>query len=261
MLHEIENNMKTIKFYYDLETTGVNHKQNAIIQLGAKIEVDDKIVEEIDFLIQPPENAKIDQEALDVNGRTLEEIKNFPFTYETAYKELLRILSKYVDRFKRDEKMYLVGFNNKSFDDFFFRRLFEINKDSFFNSWFWSESIDVMTVAGEYLIGRRPYMTNFKLKTVAHEMGIEIDEKRLHEAGYDIELTRMVYLIATGKMKEPAKNFYFYHHADSSSLWKTFEPELDLSLDVDEIDFQTFRKLLRKSGMADGPGLIQDELM
>lgn len=252
--------MKTIKFYYDLETCGLNYKQNAIIQLGAKIEVDGKIVEEIDLLIRPPENAKIDQEALDVNGRTLEEIKNFPFTYETAYKELLRILSKYVDRFKRDEKMYLVGFNNKSFDDFFFRRLFEINKDAFFNSWFWSESIDVMTVAGEYLIGRRPYMTNFKLKTVAHEMGIEIDEKRLHEAGYDIELTRMIYLIATRKMKEPAQNFHFYQHEGSGAIWKTFEPESDLKPDVDEIDFRTFRTRLRALGLTDGPGLIQDDL-
>lgn len=253
--------MKTIKFYYDLETCGLNYKTNAIIQLGAKIEVDGKIVEEIDLLIQPPENAKIDQEALDVNGRTLEEIKNFPFTYETAYKELLRILAKYVDRFKRDEKMYLVGFNNRSFDDFFFRRLFEINLDAFFNSWFWSESIDAMTVAGEYLIGRRPYMTNFKLKTVAREMGIEIDEKRLHEAGYDIELTRMIYLIATGKMKEPAKNFHFYRHEGSGSIWKTFEPELDLSPDVDEIDFLTWRRRLRALGLTDGPGLIQDELL
>lgn len=194
--------MKTIKFFYDLETCGLNYKQNAIIQLGAKIEVDDKVVEEVDLLIQPHPKAVIEPEALEVNGRTLEEIKKFPFTYETGYKELLRILSKYVDRFKRDEKMYLVGFNNKSFDDFFFRKLFELNKDAFFNSWFWSESIDVMTVAGEYLIGRRPYMTNFKLKTVAHEMGIEIDESRLHEAGYDIELTRMIYLIATGKIKD-----------------------------------------------------------
>lgn len=253
--------MKTIKFFYDLETCGLNYKQNAIIQLGAKIEVDDKVVEEVDLLIQPHPKAVIEPEALEVNGRTLEEIKKFPFTYETGYKELLRILSKYVDRFKRDEKMYLVGFNNKSFDDFFFRKLFELNKDAFFNSWFWSESIDVMTVAGEYLIGRRPYMTNFKLKTVAHEMGIEIDESRLHEAGYDIELTRMIYLIATGKIKEPAQNFHFYQHEGSGAIWKTFEPEIDRSPDVDEIDFKTYRKRLRDFGMTDGPGMIQDDLM
>lgn len=253
--------MKPIKFFYDLETTGVNYKQNAIIQLGAKIEINDKVVEEIDLLIQPHPKAIIEPEALQVNGRTLEEIKNFPYNYETAYKELIRILSKYVDRFKRTEKMYLVGFNNKSFDDFFFRKLFELNNDSFFNSWFWSESIDAQTIAGQYLIGRRPYMTNFKLKTVAHEMGIEIDESRLHEAGYDIELTRMIYLISTGRMKEPAQNFHFYEHEGSGTIWKTFEPEIDLKPDVDEIDFRTFRKRLRDMGLIDGPGLIQDELM
>ena len=41
-------------------------------------------------------------------------------------------------------------------------------------------------------------MLNFKLSTVAQTVGIEIDEARLHEANYDIELTRAVYGIVTG---------------------------------------------------------------
>jgi DNA polymerase-3 subunit epsilon len=36
-------------------------------------------------------------------------------------------------------------------------------------------------------------MENFKLKTVAQEMGIEVDESKLHDAKYDLELTYQIY--------------------------------------------------------------------
>jgi len=41
-------------------------------------------------------------------------------------------------------------------------------------------------------------MPNFKLMSVAAEMGIDTDEARLHDANYDILLTRVVYNIVTG---------------------------------------------------------------
>jgi DNA polymerase-3 subunit epsilon len=41
-------------------------------------------------------------------------------------------------------------------------------------------------------------MIDFKLKTVAKELGLWVDETRLHDAEYDIELTRSVYRIVTG---------------------------------------------------------------
>jgi DNA polymerase-3 subunit epsilon len=41
-------------------------------------------------------------------------------------------------------------------------------------------------------------MKDFKLMTVAQEVGLVVDESRLHDANYDIELTRGVYRIVTG---------------------------------------------------------------
>jgi DNA polymerase-3 subunit epsilon len=40
-------------------------------------------------------------------------------------------------------------------------------------------------------------MANFQLKTVAAFLGIEVDESRLHDAEYDIDLTMQIYDIVT----------------------------------------------------------------
>jgi DNA polymerase-3 subunit epsilon len=55
-----------------------------------------------------------------------------------------------------------------------------------------------MVLASQYLIDRRYRMKDFKLMTVAQEVGLVVDEARLHDANYDIELTRGVYRIVTG---------------------------------------------------------------
>ena len=68
----------------------------------------------------------------------------------------------------------------------------------FFGSWFHAGSLDVMVLASQYLIERRHTMPNFKLMGVAREVGIAIDESKLHDADYDILITRAVYNIVTG---------------------------------------------------------------
>ena len=40
-------------------------------------------------------------------------------------------------------------------------------------------------------------MTDFKLKTVAKQLGIIVDESKLHDAKYDIILTKQIYEIVT----------------------------------------------------------------
>ena len=67
------------------------------------------------------------------------------------------------------------------------------NGDKYFGSYFWSNSIDVMVLATLRLLGVRPTMENFKLMTVAKTVGVQIDESKLHDAMYDIYLTREIY--------------------------------------------------------------------
>lgn len=103
------------------------------------------------------------------------------------------MLAKYVDKYKKTDKFFLVGYNNASFDNQFLRGFFLQNNDQYFGSWFWSNSIDVMVLASNKLVERRAEMENFKLSTVAKFLGIQVSEDNLHDAFYDIYLTKAIF--------------------------------------------------------------------
>ena len=188
---------KIVKMFYDLETTGLEVGKHGIHHISGMIEVDNEVKEKFDFKVRPFPKAIISEEALRVGGVTREQIMSYE-PMEKVYKKMLMMLSKYVDKFNKQEKIFLVGFNNARFDDEHLRAWFEQNGDAFFGSWFWGESLDVRVLAGQYLQDRRFSMPSFKLPRVAIEVGIEVDENRLHDAEYDIYLTREIYRIVTG---------------------------------------------------------------
>lgn len=152
--------------FFDLETTGVKFWGNGIHQIGGIVDIDGQETERFDIRLAPNPAATIEQEALDVAGVTLEQVQSYQ-PMEEGYRQLVGILSKYVNKFDKRDKMYLVGYNNAGFP---------------------------------FLMGVRNDMENFKLMTVARTMGIEIDENKLHDATYDIELTRDIFYKIINKM-------------------------------------------------------------
>jgi len=179
--------------YFDLETTGTNPGKNGIHQISGMIEIDGVVKEEFDFHVQPNPRAIIEDAALAVGGVTREQIMSYP-AMNVVYNQFVTMLSKYVDKFNTKDKFFLVGYNNAAFDNQFLRGFFLQNGDNYFGSWFWSNSIDVMVMATIALSSRRTTMENFKLSTVAATMGIEVKADELHNAMYDIYLTRGIYL-------------------------------------------------------------------
>lgn len=178
--------------FIDLETTGVKHWRNGIHQISGCIEINGEVRESFDYKVKPFHACDIEDEALAVGGITREQLS----TYEDmrqVYSKICKMFGKYVDKFKKTDKFFLVGYNNASFDNQFFRAFFVQCQDNYFGSWFWSNTIDVMVLAAEYLKDKRHEMIDFKLKTVAAYMGIPIDETKLHDATYDIDLTRSIY--------------------------------------------------------------------
>jgi DNA polymerase III subunit epsilon len=197
--HEKMN--KIIKMFYDVETTGTDPRKHSIHQISGCIEIDEVVVENFNFKVRPHPKAVYDEKVLRVGGVKEEDVREYP-EMGIVYRLIISMLTRYVDRYNPKEKMHLVGFNNASFDDDMFRAWFEQNGDTFFGAWFYGAALDVMVLASEYLLDRRANMPNFKLKTVAKELGIEVDEERLHNAEYDIDITRQVYRIVTGREME-----------------------------------------------------------
>jgi DNA polymerase-3 subunit epsilon len=186
-----------IKIFYDVETTGLNPKLHSIHQLAGIVEVDGSLVEEFNYTVRPHPKAEITKEAMSVCKKSEKEIRDH-HEMSTVHKRFLKMLSKYVSKYDAKQKIHLVGFNNRCFDDLFLRAFFELNGDKFMGSWFWPDSLDVLCLASEYLQHRRSGMPSFKLKRVAKEIGLEVDQQGLHDALFDARLTRNVYRIVTG---------------------------------------------------------------
>lgn len=184
-------------FFYDLETTGVKFWKNGIHQISGAIVIDGVGVEKFNFKVRPFDGCLIEEEALAVGGVTTEIVKSYT-DMKTVYKQLVEMLSKYVDKYDKKDKFHLVGYNNASFDNQFFRAFFVQNNDQYFGSWFWSDSIDVMVLASMNFKDERNTMADFKQKTVAAKCGIFIDESKLHDAEYDIELCIKIYEFLEG---------------------------------------------------------------
>lgn len=195
------NKSKIVKLFYDLETTGTDPRKHSIHHISGIIEVDGEVAEEFDFKVKPHPKAQISPEAMKVGNVNETLINSYP-DMKTIYHKIIALLGKYADRYDVRDKIWLAGFNNRAFDDIFFRAWFEQNGDTFFGAWFWTDSLDVMVQASEYLIDRRKDMPNFKLKTVARELGILVDEDKLHDAKYDVFLTREIYRVVTGREVE-----------------------------------------------------------
>ncbi len=178
--------------FFDLETTGVNPGKNGIHQISGEIVINGKTMERFDFNVQPNPKCVIEEQALQVAGVTREQVMAYP-PMDVVYRDFVSMLGKYVDKYNKTDKFFLVGYNNASFDNQFLRGFFLQNGDKYFGSWFWSNSIDVMVLASAHLAERRTEMENFKLATVANFLGVQVDENSLHDAYYDIYLTKAIY--------------------------------------------------------------------
>jgi DNA polymerase-3 subunit epsilon len=178
--------------FFDLETTGTNPGKNGIHQISGEIVIDGESKQQFDFYVQPNPKALIEEQALAVAGVTREQIMAYP-PMDVVYRDFVAMLGKYVDKYNKTDKFFLVGYNNAAFDNQFLRGFFLQNGDQYFGSWFWANTIDVMVLASAKLAERRHEMENFKLATVAKFLGVNVDDAALHNALYDIYLTKAIY--------------------------------------------------------------------
>lgn len=185
--------------YLDLETTGTDLRIHSIHQISGIIEIGGEVKETFDLKVQPHPKAQISSGALQVCGVDELDLLSYPPMGE-VHKQFITMLGKYVDKFDKTDKFHLVGYNIQAFDNPFLRAWFKQNDDQWIGSWFWTDTLDVMILASQYLIDRRSRMPSFKLKRVALELGIPVDSSRLHDSSYDVEITKQIYEIVTQKL-------------------------------------------------------------
>ena len=190
--------MSIVKIFCDVETTGENPNKHFLHQVAGLIEVDEQVVDEFNIFSRPHPKAILEPEALRVCRVTAEQLQSYPAMAD-AKNEFCRKIAQYINKYDRKQKAYLVGYNNCGFDNRFLRMWFTLCDDNYFGSWFWSDTRDTMVLASEYLEDRRTSMPDFQLHTVAETLGLEVDNSKLHDALYDVQLTRQIYRIVTGR--------------------------------------------------------------
>ena len=173
--------------FIDTETTGLDASKCAIFQLAGIIEIDGKIKDRFNLQMKPFEGAILSPDALKVTKMTEAVLNTYP-SQTLKYQEFIQILNKHVDKYNKLDKFTIVGFY-VHFDTEYLRRFFERNNDKFYGSYFWSNSIDISTIAGLALMNERSSLANFKLTTVAKYLGIEHNVEDVHDASVDIQLT------------------------------------------------------------------------
>lgn len=191
--------------YIDLESTGLDPKSNGIIQIAGIIEIDEVVKEEFNFLVAPFPQDIVDDKALQVNGRSHDEIMTFQDPM-IVHMELCNLLEQYVNKYDRQDKLQLVEYHrsfdesifqltgyNSGFDDSFLREWFQKCRDKYYGSFFSWPPLDVAQDVVKQHLKHRQRFPDFKLTTVAKTLGIITDDNQAHDALYDIRLTRTIF--------------------------------------------------------------------
>ena len=174
--------------FIDTETGGVNAEKSALIQLSGIIEVDGTEKEKFNFYIKPFENSEVNEKALEVQGRTLEELETEKYIDESIiYKKFLEILDKYIDKYDKNDKFIVAGYNVK-FDIDILKAFFERNNNKFLFSYFNSSMLDPLySVRLLQVAGMLPVLENNKLETWCKYFNIEL---KAHDSLQDITATK-----------------------------------------------------------------------
>ena len=174
--------------FIDTETGGVNPEKAALIQLSGIIRIDKKDIEKFNFYIKPFENSEVNEKALEVQGRTLEELKTDKYVEEKeVYKQFINLLDKYIDKYDKTDKFIVAGYNVR-FDVDILKAFFQRHGNNFLFSYLDSSmlyplySIRLLQIA-EIL----PVLENNKLETWCKHFGIEL---KAHDSLEDIEATK-----------------------------------------------------------------------
>lgn len=183
------------KLYYSLLTTGTDPDKHGIYHIGAVIEVDGEVKQKMNLHCKPTAKANIDKEFLMRRGFSTSRLKELPGS-KIAYIAFIDMITLFIDKYDRQDKFFLIGYNNRLLHDRFLKNFLLAHGDEYFGSYFWNNTIDLMCLASIRLMEARARMANFKLSTVAPKFGITAPTD-IQDALHDAMLIRQLYPLLT----------------------------------------------------------------
>lgn len=175
----------------DTETTGVDVSKHGICTLAAIVYIDGKEVDCLELKLNPKtynRSVEINPQALEVNGLTEAELESYAPS-ATAFNDFIAFLEKYINRYDKNDKFEVMGYNSQ-FDTAFIRAWFLDNNHYYYGSYFKNYDLDVFALVKWVNFmdsGFGAGLPNLKLATVCEKFEIEI--KEAHTALADIRAT------------------------------------------------------------------------
>lgn len=194
------NSNVPLYLYCDLETGSTDIKTTQVLSCALSMVQDKQLIAEEVIYIQPQQPELVEDGALEVNGFTRDQIMQPPFLpHAQAFMKIKSFLNIGVDPYKKNkqlgDKYFFTGYNIQAFDfPVFLDRIWSIHeKGSYVWSYLHFPPLDVLGQWASILRNYRHMMPNFKLAEVCKFAQIEVDESRLHDAKYDLEITRQLH--------------------------------------------------------------------
>jgi len=202
----LEERGKMKKIFIDTETTGLNYRKHDILQLSMLIEIDGDITKEFNEYSQPFHYDTIEEKSLKKNNLSIEQIKTFQTPKEMFDKFASTMKNSGIDRYNKDDKAVLIGYNI-DFDFEFLRRFLYLNDymfvskegkkrdviDCYVNKY---AIIDVLPLIRWAKHTGNIDVPNCKLETITKYFNIEHNP---HNSLSDIKATRELYKICLDK--------------------------------------------------------------
>jgi DNA polymerase-3 subunit epsilon len=186
---------KTI--FIDTETTGLDTEKCGITQLSCILEVNGEVYE-FNKYVKPFDGASITQEALNITGRTMEELNTFD-SESKVFGAFIEFLDEHVSRYDRNDKLHVVGYN-VDFDINILIALFKRMGHDYMWSYFKRPTCLFKGIALLQHMGVIEPTYNQKLSTLCEKFYIPLDA---HDSLEDIRATRELYY----KVKQEIKNY------------------------------------------------------
>lgn len=193
--------METKIIFLDTETTGLDARQCGMHQLAGEVMIGRSVVSCFDIQMRPFKDCVIDDVSLGISRTTKRKLNSYS-DEKKAYIVFQREIEQHLNHSDVNDKFYLAGWRLPEFDRPFLEAFFDRNAfpsgEEVMKRYFWTNSIDVKTLATQYLLKHRDKIPHFTLEAVASYLGIKVETEKLHTAPYDAYLCRKVYEIVKG---------------------------------------------------------------
>lgn len=182
--------------FIDTETTGLNPGVNGLVQVAGIVEIDGVIKEEFNLWMKPFKGDMINPSALETIGKTLNDLEKLGEP-SIAYREIITIFDRYIDKFNKKDKFYLVGQNpsfDKAFLDYFFNRF----NNPYLYAYIFYHLIDLVAISAAFKLAGVIEIDKLNLDSMAEYFKLTRDK---HDALSDVKLTRDLFYIFIDKLK------------------------------------------------------------